>query len=107
MVERQAAEKRCRSRVKMNTVGVQCALITCTSWRVARECCTRASPMGDVRDAIAREKQLKGWVRSRKTRLIEQKNPTWEDLADTLFAARRTTCGAQEAADPSRLRRSG
>src|SRR5438093_4302087 len=57
-------------------------------------------------DAIAREKQLKGWVRSRKLRLIEQKNPTWEDLADTLFAARRTTCGAQEA-DPSRLRRSG
>jgi len=61
---------------------------------------------GDVRDAIAREKQLKGWVRSRRVRLIEQKNPTWEDLADTLFAARRTTCGAQEA-DPSRLRRSG
>ena len=61
---------------------------------------------GDVRDAIAREKQLKGWVRSRKVRLIEQKNPTWEDLADILFVARRTTCGAQEA-DPSRLRRSG
>src|SRR5205823_3565742 len=40
---------------------------------------------GDVRDAIAREKQLKGWVRSRKVRLIEQKNPTWEDLADILF----------------------
>ena len=61
---------------------------------------------GDVRDAIAREKQLKGWVRSRKVRLIEQKTPTWEDLADILFAARRTTCGAREA-DPSRLRRSG
>src|SRR5207249_10479151 len=61
---------------------------------------------GDVRDAIAREKQLKGWVRSRKIRLIEQKTPTWEDLADILFAARRTTCGVQEA-DPSRLRRSG
>ena len=44
---------------------------------------------GDVRDAIAREKQLKGWVRSRKIRLIEQKNPTWEDLADAWFAARR------------------
>jgi len=55
--------------------------------------------MGDVRDAIAREKQLKGWVRSLKIRLIEQKNPTWEDLADTWFAARE--------ADPSRLRRSG
>ncbi|HYR98036.1 MAG TPA: GIY-YIG nuclease family protein [Gemmatimonadales bacterium] len=49
---------------------------------------------GDVRDAIAREKQLKGWVRSRKVRLIEQKNPSWADLANTWFA------------DPSRLRRS-
>ena len=61
---------------------------------------------GDVRDAIACEKQLKGWVRGRKTRLIEQKNPTWEDLADTWFAGRRTSCGTREA-DPSRLRRSG
>src|SRR5881409_4149720 len=34
---------------------------------------------GDVRDAIAREKQLKGWLRARKMRLIEQKNPSWED----------------------------
>jgi len=43
---------------------------------------------GDVRDAIAREKQLKGWVRSRKTRLIERNNPSWEDLANTWFPAR-------------------
>ena len=42
---------------------------------------------GDIRDAIAREKQLKGWVRARKMRLIEQKNPTWEDLAEAWFAA--------------------
>src|SRR5213596_581657 len=42
---------------------------------------------GAVRDAIAREKQLKGWVRARKVRLIEQRNPTWEDLADAWFAA--------------------
>jgi len=40
---------------------------------------------GDVRDAIAREKQLKGWVRSRKIQLVEEKNATWEDLADTWF----------------------
>ena len=44
---------------------------------------------GHVRDAIAREKQLKDWVRVRKMRLIEQKNPTWEDLADTWFGVRR------------------
>jgi len=32
-----------------------------------------------VLDAIAREKEIKGWVRARKIRLIEERNPTWED----------------------------
>ena len=36
----------------------------------------------DVQDAIAREKQIKGWVRARKIRLIEGHNPTWEDRAE-------------------------
>jgi len=39
----------------------------------------------DVRDAIAREKEIKGWVRARKIRLIEECNPTWEDLACRWF----------------------
>ncbi len=39
----------------------------------------------DVRDAIAREKEIKGWVRRRKIQLIEERNPTWEDLADRWF----------------------
>ena len=43
----------------------------------------------DIREAIAREKAIKGWKRSRKIELFENRNPTWEDLAD-----------------PSRLRRS-
>lgn len=34
----------------------------------------------DIRDAIAREKQIKGWVRSRKIQLIEERNPVWDDL---------------------------
>jgi len=34
----------------------------------------------DVYAAIAREKQIKGWLRSRKTALIEAMNPTWDDL---------------------------
>lgn len=38
----------------------------------------------EVRDAIAREKEIKGWRRSRKISLIESRNPTWEDLAGTL-----------------------
>ena len=35
----------------------------------------------DVRQAIAREKQLKGWRRGKKLRLIESQNPNWADLA--------------------------
>jgi putative endonuclease len=37
-----------------------------------------------VHDAIAREKQIKGWVRSRKIALIEAANPEWEDLSRRL-----------------------
>jgi putative endonuclease len=37
---------------------------------------------GDIRAAIAREKQIKGWVRARKIELIEARNPTWVDLAE-------------------------
>ena len=35
----------------------------------------------DVRDAIAREKVLKGWTRKRKIELIKRINPTWTDLS--------------------------
>jgi|SRR5690348_9646031 len=38
---------------------------------------------GDVRAAIAREKELKGWVRKRKVALIESINPKRNDLATT------------------------
>jgi putative endonuclease len=38
----------------------------------------------DIREAIAREKELKRWKRLWKERLIESWNPTWEDLATTL-----------------------
>src|SRR5437764_15203992 len=38
----------------------------------------------DVIQAIAREKQLKGWLRIKKVRLIERKNPHWDDLAPAL-----------------------
>lgn len=33
------------------------------------------------RDAIAREKQLKGWKRARKLELFNAENPEWLDLA--------------------------
>jgi len=35
-----------------------------------------------VRDAIAREKQLKGWRRERKIALIESANRQWGDLSE-------------------------
>ncbi len=35
----------------------------------------------DVRDAIRREKQLKGWRRERKVALVTEANADWEDLA--------------------------
>lgn len=35
----------------------------------------------DVRDAIAREKQLKNWNREKKRALIEKMNPEWKDLS--------------------------
>lgn len=36
----------------------------------------------DAESAIAREKQMKGWVRRKKVALIESVNPSWRDLAE-------------------------
>ena len=35
----------------------------------------------DIESAIAREKQIKGWRRSKKVALIESSNPQWKDLS--------------------------
>jgi putative endonuclease len=35
-----------------------------------------------VRNAIAREKQVKAWTRAKRLALIKSLNPTWQDLAD-------------------------
>lgn len=40
---------------------------------------------GDIRMAIEREKEIKGWRREKKVRLIERGNRTWEDLAEELW----------------------
>lgn len=34
----------------------------------------------DIWDAIAREKQIKGWKRAKKISLIETINPQWQDF---------------------------
>jgi putative endonuclease len=36
-----------------------------------------------AKEAIRREKQIKGWTRIKKNRLIESVNPNWRDLTDT------------------------
>ena len=36
---------------------------------------------GEVKDAIAREKEIKAWRREKKLRLIRQANPAMHDLA--------------------------
>ena len=47
----------------------------------------------EVRDAIAREKEIKGWTRKRKVELIETANAEWDDLAASWF---------ERGLDPSR-----
>jgi putative endonuclease len=43
----------------------------------------------DIRAAMKREKELKGWLRSKKLALIGSTNPEWMDLAATHFHKRR------------------
>ena len=39
----------------------------------------------DVKAAIEREKQLKGWNRARKNQLVESRNPHWVDLYSSIL----------------------
>ena len=39
----------------------------------------------DILSAITREKQIKGWLRSKKIALIGSVNPKWEDLSEEWF----------------------
>ena len=36
-----------------------------------------------IGNAIAREKEIKGWSRAKKQALIKSMNPTWQDLAES------------------------
>src|SRR5436190_24018600 len=36
-----------------------------------------------IEDAISREKEIKGWRRSKKDELVETTNPSWADLFET------------------------
>ncbi|HVO63991.1 MAG TPA: GIY-YIG nuclease family protein [Terriglobales bacterium] len=57
---------------------------------------------GDIRNAIAREKQLKGWNRAKKIALIEGMNPTWQDLSEGWYDD--VVSELKSTADPSTAR---
>ena len=42
--------------------------------------CVYYEKFQSIEEAINREKELKGWKRSRKNALISETNPTWQDL---------------------------
>jgi len=44
----------------------------------------RVETFGDIRDAIAREKQIKAGSRQKKVDLINAENPEWRDLSEDL-----------------------
>ena len=46
----------------------------------------------DVREAIGREKQIKGWLRAKKIALIESMNPTWADLSADWYGDETLRC---------------
>jgi putative endonuclease len=43
------------------------------------------SPFDDIQDARRRELQMKEWNRLWKLRVIEEMNPDWNDLYESLF----------------------
>ena len=53
----------------------------------------------DINAAIAREKQIKGWLRRKKVALIESVNPEWRDLSEDWFDCHSE--GAQRPKNPS------
>jgi len=55
----------------------------------------------DVRDAISREKEIKGWRRSKKVALIEEHNRRWDDLAAGWFGPVGGKKAEKRTADPS------
>ena len=55
----------------------------------------------DVRTAIDREKQLKGWRRSKKIALIESLNPLWLDLSRGWYSQIKGGGASRDASTPS------
>ena len=50
----------------------------------------------DIHVAIAREKQIKGWLRKKKIALIDSINPTWKDLSEEWYESLKGTNGEKK-----------
>ena len=48
----------------------------------------------DILSAITREKQIKGWLRSKKILIIKKSNPYWKDLYESIVKD-SSSCGTQ------------
>lgn len=48
----------------------------------------------DINAAIAREKQIKGWLRSKKIALIDSMNPKWKDLSEEWYVTSENNTNA-------------
>jgi putative endonuclease len=55
----------------------------------------------EVHKAIGREKQLKGWRRSKKITLIQKQNPHWVDLAREWYPWMKDSDSGRGASTPS------
>lgn len=49
----------------------------------------------EILSAIAREKQIKGWLRAKKISLIESVNPDWSDLSEQVLGGPSLRSGRQ------------
>ena len=58
-------------------------------------------PIENAHAAVARERQIKKWRRSRNVALVESINPTWEDLFPAFVAGRSLEYGRGDGPFPT------
>ena len=61
----------------------------------------------DVKSAISREKQIKGWLRAKKIALIEEANQEWRDLSEDWKQPSHSevkVCHSEERSDEESVR---
>jgi len=61
--------------------------------------------LGDIRAAIQREKQIKGWIREKKLALIKSVNPGWCDLSESWFPGAKASMTSRVSGKSASCRR--